>query len=431
MSDESTSKDDVGDAPDDAARGVDGAEEGAGSQDDAERGAAPGASAVKGAGAGEVEPAAAVPATGAGVPMPGGAKGRGRGHVPPTLKGRALAITTLAALGVVFGDIGTSPLYAIKECAEIHLHEGGRAVDELFIRGILSLVFWSLVIVVCIKYLTIVMRATNRGEGGLFALLALVPRSLGRRSTRLVAMLGVFTAFGAGLLFGDGIITPSISVLSAVEGLTKVNADLKPAVVPVTLAILVMLFSVQQFGTGRIGAVFGPVMLVWFAVIGALGVGGIVQEPGIWTSANPIYAAHFVSTAPWESFVLLGSVFLVVTGVEALYADVGHFGIRSVRLAWYLVAFPALLLNYFGQGAHLLAAGRTSPEALSAAIDNPFYDLAPVSLRIPLVLIATLAAIIASQAMISGVFSVARQAVRLGYMPRIQVVHTSMRSEAQ
>ncbi len=352
-------------------------------------------------------------------------------HAAP-LRGRALGLMSLAALGVVFGDIGTSPLYALKECVEIHLHGGdGRALEEDFIRGVLSLVFWSIAIVVSLKYLTVVMRATNRGEGGLFALLALVPRSLGRRSTRTVASLGVLAAFGSGLLFGDGIITPSISVLSAVEGLSKVNESLTPAIVPITLGILVTLFSVQQFGTGRIGTVFGPVMLVWFASIAALGVLGLMQEPGIWTSVNPVYAIRFVQESPWETFVLLGSVFLVVTGAEALYADVGHFGLRSVRLAWYLVACPALLLNYFGQGAHLLTAVRTSPEAMAAAVANPFYDLAPASLRVPLVVLATLAAVIASQAMISGVFSLARQAVRLGYLPRIQILHTSSMSESQ
>jgi len=339
---------------------------------------------------------------------------------------------SLAALGIVFGDIGTSPLYAIKECVEIHLHgREARVLEEEFVRGILSLVFWSIMAVVNLKYLTVVMRATNRGEGGLFALLALVPRSLSKKSSKSVALLGTLAAFGAGLLFGDGIITPSISVLSAVEGLTKVNESLTPAVMPVTLVILVALFSVQQFGTGRIGSVFGPVMLVWFLVISLLGLRGIAENPGIWTSINPGYALHIIRTAPWETFIILGSVFLVVTGAEALYADVGHFGLRSVRLAWYLVAGPALIINYFGQGAHLLAAASTSPAALEAAVMNPFYDLAPVSLRIPLVVIATIAAIIASQAMISGVFSVTRQAVRLGYLPRIQILHTSRMSEGQ
>jgi len=354
------------------------------------------------------------------------------GHGMPPLRGKALALMSLAALGVVFGDIGTSPLYAIKECIEIHLHgRETRVVEEEFIRGILSLVFWSIVLVVNIKYLTVVMRATNRGEGGLFALLALVPRSLGKRSSRSMALLGTLAAFGAGLLFGDGIITPSISVLSAVEGLVKVNPVLQPAIVPVTLVILLGLFAVQQFGTGRIGGVFGPVMIVWFLTLIVLGTSGIWENPGIWTSVNPWYAVHLVRTAPWETFVILGSVFLVVTGAEALYADVGHFGLRSVRLAWYLLAGPALIINYFGQGAHLLAASSAGSEALEAAILNPFYDMAPQALRIPLVVLATSAAIIASQAMISGVFSVTRQAVRLGYLPRIQIVHTSQSHEGQ
>jgi len=339
---------------------------------------------------------------------------------------------SIAALGVVFGDIGTSPLYAIKECIEIHLHgQAVRVLEEDFIRGILSLVFWSIAIVVNLKYLTVVMRATNRGEGGLFALLALVPRSLSKRGSKTVAFLAVLAAFGAGLLFGDGIITPSISVLSAVEGLTKISPVLEPAIVPVTLAILLGLFTLQQFGTGRIGRVFGPVMVIWFLTLVALGLSGIAENPGILTSINPWYAVHLVKTAPWETFVILGSVFLVVTGAEALYADVGHFGLPSVRLAWYVLAGPALIINYFGQGAHLLAASQASPEVLEAAIMNPFYDMAPTALRIPLVVLATTAAIIASQAMISGVFSVTRQAVRLGYLPRIQIVHTSREAEGQ
>lgn len=353
------------------------------------------------------------------------------GKAPP-LRGRALALMSLAALGVVFGDIGTSPLYAIKECVEIHLRgRAERLVEEEFIRGILSLVFWAITAVVNIKYLTVVMRATNRGEGGLFALLALIPRSLSKKGSKSVAILATLAAFGAGLLLGDGIITPSISVLSAVEGLSKVNESLTPAIVPITLVILVGLFSLQQFGTGRIGTIFGPFMIVWFSVLALLGLHGISQEPGIWTSINPAYAWFIIRTAPWETFVLLGSIILVITGAEALYADVGHFGLRSVRLAWYLVAGPALVLNYFGQGAHILAASKISPEALEAAIANPFYDLSPATLRIPLVVIATAAAIIASQAMISGIFSVARQAVRLGYLPRIQIIHTSRHAEGQ
>lgn len=358
--------------------------------------------------------------------------GREPHRAVPQLRGRALVVMSIAALGVVLGDIGTSPLYAMKECVAIHLHgREVRLLEEEFIRGILSLLFWSIVLVVNVKYLTVVMRATNHGEGGLFALLNLVPKSLSRRGSKTVFILGTFAAIGAGLVFGDGIITPSISVLSAMEGLTEVDERLGAAVVPITLVILIGLFWVQQFGTGRIGRVFGPVMIVWFLTLTLLGLRGIAEEPGIWTSINPWYAVQLVRTAPWETFVILGSVFLVVTGTEALYADVGHFGLRAVRMAWYLLAGPALVINYFGQGAHLLAASRASSSALEAAVRHPFFDVAPASLRFPLVLLATAATVIASQAMISGVFSMARQAARLGYLPRLQIVHTSRMQEGQ
>ncbi len=348
------------------------------------------------------------------------------------VSGRALAALAVGAIGVVFGDIGTSPLYAVKESVEHHLALPGQTtVEESFVRGILSLIFWSIVFVVNVKYLTVVMRATNRGEGGLFSLLALVPRSLSKRATRTVTILATMAAFGSGLLFGDGIITPSISVLSAVEGLVKVSPAMQPAVVPITVVILVGLFLLQQFGTGRIGAVFGPVMVAWFVVLGLLGIGGLLERPAVITSINPMYAVDFFRAAPWHAFTLLGSVVLVVTGAEALYADVSHFGIRPIRLGWYLLVGPALLLNYFGQGANLVAAGERSKEALDAAVQNPFFDLAPQALRLPLVLLATAAAILASQAMISGVFSMARQAVRLGYLPRLQIVHTSTHTEGQ
>ena len=344
------------------------------------------------------------------------------------------AALALAALGVVFGDIGTSPLYALKEC--VQHHGAHHALDERFLLGVLSMVFWALILVVNVKYLVVVMRATNHGEGGIFSLLSLVPRSLSERPSREKVWLAMLSMLGAGLLLGDGIITPSISVLSAVEGLEKVPggsmAWVGESVMPISLGIIVVLFLVQQFGTGRIGSAFGPVMTVWFVVIAVLGVRGILTHPDVLRAVNPVWAGRLVADDPWHAFTLLGAVVLVTTGAEALYADVGHFGLKPIRLAWYGVALPALLLNYFGQGAFTLeciADGRLN--AKTFADFNPFFEMAPAWGRVGLVALATAAAIIASQALISGVFSLARQAMRMGYLPRLEVIHTSRMAEGQ
>ncbi|MDZ4829607.1 MAG: KUP/HAK/KT family potassium transporter [Phycisphaerae bacterium] len=326
----------------------------------------------------------------------------------------------LGALGVVYGDIGTSPLYALKESLHHLSRQAGgsfRHLDEAEVLGVLSLVFWAMTIVVSLKYLLIITRAANRGEGGIFALLSLVPRSLAARSGLLYRGAALLAMLGAGLLFGDGIITPSISVLSAMEGLSVVNPNLSSLVTPLTIVILVLLFAVQQFGTGRIGGVFGPIMVVWFIVIAVLGIKGLMLEPRVLLGVNPWYAISLFAREPADTFLLLGAVVLVITGGEALYADMGHFGIAPIRLGWYTFVAPALALNYFGQGALVLA----QPEAMA----NPFYALVPSALQLPMVILATIATVIASQAMISGVFSLTQQAIRLGYLPRLQVVHTS------
>jgi KUP system potassium uptake protein len=366
-------------------------------------------------------------------PAPANHSAHEEGH-PSHAKAGAGALA-LAALGVVFGDIGTSPLYALKDCVRHH-GMAEKAFTETFILGSLSLIFWALMLVVNVKYLLVVLRATNHGEGGIFSLLSLVPRSLTERPSREKVTLAMLAILGAGLLFGDGIITPSISVLSAVEGIQTLPGGsmtwVGKVILPLALAILVGLFFVQQFGTGRIGIVFGPVMVVWFLTLGALGVWGIVKEPDVLRAINPMWAVRLFAEHPWHTFTLLGSVVLVTTGAEALYADIGHFGLQPIRMAWYLLALPSLLLNYFGQGAWTLFqinAGTLAGTGWKGF--NPFYEVAPPWLRAPLVLLATLAAIIASQAMISGVFSIARQAMRMGYLPRLEVVHTSRSEEGQ
>jgi KUP system potassium uptake protein len=334
-------------------------------------------------------------------------------HAPP--RGRALLALSLGALGVVYGDIGTSPLYALKEC----FHEtAGIAPTAENVLGILSLVFWAMTLVVTFKYLTFVMRADNRGEGGIVALMALVGQfDLSGKGRRALLVLGLF---GAALLYGDGVITPAISVLGAVEGLKVAAPGLGHAVVPVAVAILVGLFALQRQGTARVGAIFGPIMLVWFLCIAALGVGGILLDPSVLRAASPTHAAAFLARSGWHGFLVLGGVVLVITGGEALYADMGHFGRRPIRVAWLAVAMPALMLNYFGQGALLLHR----PDAIA----NPFYMLAPDWALYPMIGVATLAAVVASQALISGAFSLTRQAVQLGYSPRVTIRHTS-RSE--
>ncbi len=335
-------------------------------------------------------------------------------------RGRYLATLALAALGVVYGDIGTSPLYAIRES---FYGPHGIGVTPGNVLGVLSLVFWSLLIVVTIKYHIVIIRADNKGEGGVLALMALVNGSRlarGLSPRRIMIFLGIF---GSALLYADGGLTPAISVLSAVEGLEIATPALAPWVIPVTLVILVGLFLLQSRGTASIGALFGPVMLVWFGTIGVLGLSEIVRQPAVLAAVSPYHAARFFVQDVGRGFVVLGAVFLVVTGGEALYADLGHFGHRAIQIAWFSITFPGLLLNYFGQGALLLRD--------PMAAENPFYHLAPSWALYPLIILATAAAIIASQAVISGAFSLTRQAVQLGYCPRLNIEHTSSREIGQ
>ena len=331
-----------------------------------------------------------------------------------------LLITSLGALGVVFGDIGTSPLYAFRESFAV---ADDLVVNVESILGVLSLMFWSLLLVVTIKYLVFVMRADNHGEGGILALTALAVRP-GRGKLRRVArgflLIGLF---GTALLYGDGIITPAISVLSAVEGLEVLAPDLERYVIPVAVAIIVGLFLIQKKGTSTVGAIFGPVMVLWFTTMAIIGLTQVATHPGVIEAVNPSHAIAFFLHNPGSAFLSLGAVFLVVTGSEALYADMGHFGRRPIRLAWFTVVFPALLLNYFGQGAYLVE----HPEG----IRNPFYAMAPGWALAPLIVLATLAAVIASQALISGAFSLTQQAVQLGFLPRMRIDHTSPREHGQ
>jgi KUP system potassium uptake protein len=339
------------------------------------------------------------------------------GHSPKT----GVAALTLSALGIVFGDIGTSPLYTLTECTGEH----GVPPTPGNLLGVLSLIFWSLTMVVGVKYLSFIMKAHNRGEGGICALLALVPpkRRSSTRSTH-VGLVAVLVLIGAALLYGDGIITPAISVLSAVEGLGVATSKLQPAIVPITCVILVGLFMIQRRGTASVGRLFGPVMLVWFITLGVLGVRQIVVHPGVLEALSPTHAARFLAGHGLGGVAVLGGVVLAVTGGEALYADMGHFGARPIRLGWWLVAMPALVLNYFGQGALMLHD--------PAASASPFYALvAPGAQTYALVGLATAATIIASQALISGAFSLTHQAVQLGYFPRVTIRHTSSEAEGQ
>ena len=327
---------------------------------------------------------------------------------------RRLLFLSLAALGVVYGDIGTSPLYALRECFH---GTYGLAPSHENVLGILSLMFWSLLVIVSFKYLALMLRADNEGEGGVIALTALLsPRRRHGAPRRRALLLGM-GLFGAALLYGDGMITPAISVSSAVEGIETLAPGFDRFVLPTTIAILVGLFLIQHRGTAKVGAFFGPLMLVWFTVLALLGVGGVLREPAVLAALLPWHGLAFLFANGLPGFLVLGSVFLVVTGAEALYADMGHFGARPIRLAWFCVALPALLLNYFGQGALLLTAPADTP--------NPFYDLSPSWFRLPLVALATAATVVASQAVISGAFSMTRQAVQLGYLPRTRIVHTS------
>ncbi|MGE5276692.1 MAG: potassium transporter Kup [Acidobacteriota bacterium] len=333
--------------------------------------------------------------------------------------GRYLALLCLTALGVVYGDIGTSPLYALRECFH---GPHAVAVTRSNVLGVLSLVFWSLVVVISIKYLVFVLRADNRGEGGILALTALaVPRAAASRGA-LPPLLFV-GLFGAALLYGDGMITPAISVLSAVEGLRVATPALEHVVEPVTVVILIGLFLIQRRGTVGVGAIFGPAMALWMICLAALGLRQIVREPAVLAAASPAHALEFFLLNRWRGFLVLGAVFLVVTGGEALYADMGHFGARPIRLVWFGLVLPSLLANYFGQGALLLRD--------ASAAENPFYRLAPSWALYPMVGLATVAAVIASQAVISGAFSLTRQAVQLGFCPRLLIQHTSEREIGQ
>src|SRR5688572_16105483 len=323
---------------------------------------------------------------------------------------RPLLPLTLTAVGVVYGDIGTSPLYALRECF-FGTHPVPPTHDNVL--GVLSLIIYSLVLVISIKYMVLVLRADNKGEGGILSLTSLLPPR-GSGTPAALVLLGIF---GAALLYGDGMITPAITVLGAIEGITVATPVFEPYVVPVSVAILIVVFSVQQYGTHRIGRLYGPIMVLWFAVLAVLGISWIVRQPVVLDAVNPLHAINFFRENGLHAIAVLGAVFLVVTGGESLYADLGHFGTRPIRLAWFTLVLPALLLNYFGQGALLLTNGEMA--------DQPFFMLAPGWVQLPLVVLATAAAVIASQALISGAFSLTRAAIQLGYAPRLDVEHTS------
>ena len=332
----------------------------------------------------------------------------GNGHA-----NAGLAALIVGAVGVVFGDIGTSPLYTIKEMFHPHF---GLTPDADTVRGLLSLGFWSLLLVVTLKYVIVIMRADNDGEGGIMALTALAQRSL-TKGSRLSYTVGILGIFGAALFFGDGMITPPITVLGAVEGLEVVSPVFKQWVVPISLVILTGLFAFQRFGTAKVGKAFGPVMITWFIVLAGFGIYNIAQNPSVLAALNPYWAWHFFVTHDWHAVLILGAVVLTVTGGEALYADMGHFGKRPIRWGWFAFVLPALVLNYYGQGAVLLK----HPEAVA----NPFYMSIPEWAQIPMLVLATTAAAVASQAVITGAFSVTRQAIQLGYLPRLHIKYTS------
>ncbi|MBL8937111.1 MAG: KUP/HAK/KT family potassium transporter [Archangium sp.] len=359
-------------------------------------------------------------------PSPASPAGQAGGHATHGHPKKLLPLA-IGALGIVYGDIGTSPLYAVAECfakkevnGQLETVHHALEVNQASVLGILSLVFWSLVMVVAVKYLGFIMRADNKGEGGIFALLALIPGKDAGGMGRVAVVLAAL--FGAALLYGDGIITPAISVLSAVEGIGVATHALDKAVVPITFVILLTLFLVQRGGTDRIGRAFGPVMVAWFAAISVLGLVAITKNPDVLEAVNPAYAIGIFKLDPMRAFRVLGSVVLCITGGEALYADMGHFGARPIRITWFVFVLPALMLNYFGQGAYLLSNGW---------VEKPFWALVPEPLLYPMVGLATAATVIASQALISGAFSLTRQAVQLGYMPRVTIVHTSEKNEGQ
>jgi KUP system potassium uptake protein len=329
--------------------------------------------------------------------------------------------TTLGALGVVYGDIGTSPLYALKEAARAAAHGG--ALTHQAILGVASLILWALILIISLKYALLILRADNRGEGGIVAILALLHARNAAPGTWRAQLL-IVGLVGAALLYGDGAITPAISVLSAIEGLKVDAPSLTPVVVPITIVILVGLFVMQKQGTGFIGQIFGPVMIGWFAVLAALGIHGIIKAPAVLAALSPFYAIDFLLHEDFHiSFAILGAAFLAVTGGEAMYADMGHFGRYPIRLAWFAVALPALVLNYFGQAGLLISD--------ASAIDNPFYQLAPDWAQYPLVAVAALATVIASQAIISGVFSLTQQSIQLGFLPRMLIKHTTSHAMGQ
>ena len=345
-----------------------------------------------------------------------------RHHAESNPTGKRLAFLTLTALGVVYGDIGTSPLYALKECFKA---EYGLVPTANNVYGVLSLIVWALILIVAIKYIVFILRADNNGEGGILALLALIfqeEREDGMSKPKL-ALYITLGLFGAALLYGDGIITPAISVLGAMEGLQVGAPAFERFVVPATLVILFVLFLFQKHGTAKVGVVFGPVMMAWFVTLAVLGVAEIRHAPRIFAAVNPIYAVRFFASNGMHAFILLGAVVLAVTGAEALYADMGHFGRKPIRTAWFWLVLPALLLNYFGQGALILR----DPTASA----NPFYNLAPDWFFVPLLVLATLAAVVASQALISGAFSITQQCVQLGYSPRVTIIHTSKTEAGQ
>ncbi|MBB4633242.1 potassium transporter Kup [Sphingosinicella soli] len=345
-------------------------------------------------------------------------------HGPSSDRHDGIAKLAVAAIGVVFGDIGTSPLYAFRETFAGH-HP--LALDAIHVYGVISLIFWSMTLVVSIQYVTILMRADNKGQGGSLALLALISRSTGRgKIGPLIVLLGVFAT---ALFYGDSMITPAISVLSAVEGLTVVRSELEPLVLPIAVGLLVFLFMLQSRGTAKVGAWFGPIMLVYFVTISVLGLNQVVRHPEIILAMiNPWYAIQFFMIDGWLAFLALGSVVLAVTGAEALYADMGHFGRRPLRISWFWFVMPALLFNYMGQAAMILSLPVAEAQE---AIRNPFFLLAPEALRLPLVILATMATFIASQAVISGAFSVTHQAIQLGFMPRLTIKHTSASTQGQ
>ena len=339
-----------------------------------------------------------------------------KSHSPSKNQLRTLA---LGAIGVVFGDIGTSPLYALKE-----VFKDGVPIDTLHVLGVLSLIFWSLTLVVTTKYAIFIMRADNKGEGGIMALMALALQGVKKsesenkaKTAKKSAFIVILGLLGASLFFGDSIITPAISVLSAVEGLQIIAPKLDKYILPITVAVLGGLFIIQAKGTGKVGKIFSPIMIFWFGLLGFLGIINIIETPSVLMAINPYYGLHLLSELGWHGFLILGAVVLSITGAEALYADMGHFGLKPIRYAWFGFVFPALLLNYFGQGALLI----NHPDA----IQNPFYLLAPTWALYPLLILSTLATVIASQAVISGAFSVTRQAIQLGYCPRMNITHTS------